>query len=83
MTPLPSGAQISLPVGVRLVTRLELTSGGSPFQHVIPAGSRGRVHTITSDFFTVDMPTAVHCCGDGCVMFDFPDLPALEALVEV
>jgi len=78
----PSGEQISLAVGVRLVTRTELTSCGSPFQHVIPAGTRGRVHTIKGDFFTVDMPAAVYCCGNGCVMFDFPDLPAMEALVQ-
>jgi hypothetical protein len=79
----PSGEQALLAVGARLVLRNEATSCGMPFQHVLPAGTRGRVHTITSEYFTVDMPTAVYQCGDGCVMFDFSDLPAFEGLIEV
>jgi hypothetical protein len=76
----PSGAPISLRVGACIVTRKELTSCGLPFQFVIPAGSRGRIKAIADDFFTIDIPAAIHHCDQGCIMFDFPDLASMEAL---
>jgi hypothetical protein len=78
----PSGADVTLVVGARLVSRVEVTSCGVPFQHTVPAGSRGKIKHIADDYFTIDFPCAVHDCGVGCLMFDFPDLPCFAALVE-
>jgi hypothetical protein len=77
----PSGKAIALEVGVAIITREEITSCGMPFQFVIPAGSRGRIRSRQQDGFSVDLPAAVHFCGNGCVLFDNMDAAAMESLV--
>jgi hypothetical protein len=79
----PSDAAVRLVVGARLISLVEVTSCDELFQFVLPAGTRGRIREIAADFFTIDVPSAVNVCGNGCIVFDFPDLQSFAALTDL